>query len=76
MSLLLRIQRTEKIRVAPGFATVDRELSAAGGILPHGAYTVDALAKFLGEIKEDSGAATESFKATFGALEPMDGNKS
>ena len=38
-------QRTDKIRIAPGFNTGQ---SAAGGTLPPSAYTVDALAKFLG----------------------------
>jgi hypothetical protein len=60
-------QRTDKIRVAPGFSVGQ---SAASGALPPGAYTVDGLAKFLGEVKEDTtGWATEAFKAAFGALE-------
>jgi hypothetical protein len=41
---------------------------------PPNAYTTDALAKFLGEVNESDGKATESFKATFGALELIDGN--
>jgi hypothetical protein len=63
-------KRTDTIRLAPGF---DIERFPAGGILPPLAYTIDALARFLGETKE-RGEATESFKATFGALELIDGN--
>jgi hypothetical protein len=37
-------------------------------------YTVDGLANFLGEVGPD-GKATEAFKATFSALELLDGNK-
>jgi hypothetical protein len=63
-------QRTDKIRVAPGFGV---EQSSAGGILSRGTYTADGLAKFLGEVK-DNGHATDAFFATFGALELIDGN--
>ena len=51
-------KRTDTIRVAPGFAVGK---SAASGTPPPGAYTVDALAKFLGgECVDDTGHA--SFK--------------
>jgi hypothetical protein len=63
-------KRADTIRVAPGFGV---EKWTASGLLPSCAYTVDALAKFLGEVDERDGKATEAFKATFGALELMDG---
>ena len=37
-------KRVDTIRVAPGFNAAEK--SAAGGTLPSGAYTIDALAKF------------------------------
>ena len=40
--------------------------------MPLGAYTIDGLAKFLGEV-DDTGHATHGFKDTFGALELIDG---
>jgi hypothetical protein len=67
-------QRTDAIRIAPGFSTVDRGQWKAGSLLPPNAYTTDALAKFLGEVNESDGKATESFKATFGALELINAN--
>ena len=63
-------QRTDAIRVAPGF---DIGQKVAGDLLPPRSYTVQALAKFLGEVGSDD-KATESFKATFGAMELIDGN--
>jgi hypothetical protein len=63
-------QRTDKIRIAPGYDFVQL---AAGSQLPRGAYNVDALAKFLGEV-DDEGRATDSFKAAFDAMELIDGN--
>jgi hypothetical protein len=60
-------QRTDKIRVAPGF---DVAQFRAGAGLPNAAYTTDAIAKFLGEIDE-RGEASHDFRATFNALELM-----
>ena len=56
------------LRYAPGFG---KEPPPAA---PNHPYTVEGLAKFLGELKEGTWFATESFKATFGALELIDGN--
>jgi hypothetical protein len=58
-------QRTDKIRMAPGF---DVAKYPAGGTLPIGAYTANGLAKFLGEVKE-RGEYSDDFRATFNALE-------
>jgi hypothetical protein len=63
-------QRGDTVRVAPGYDFVQL---AAGSQLPRGAYNVDALAKFLGEV-DDEGRATDSFKAAFDAMELIDGN--
>ena len=56
------------IRWAPGFSSG----SPATQTTSH-SYTIDGLAKFLGEVGSDD-KATESFKATFGAMELIDGN--
>jgi hypothetical protein len=52
--------RKNVIRYAPGFGR-----STAAGDRP---YTVDGLARFLGEVKSN-GEAHEAFRAAFGALE-------
>ena len=62
-----------------GLARFLGELDKNGGSPPAESvhpspYTIDALAKFLGEVKEDTKWATEAFKATFGAMELIDGN--
>jgi hypothetical protein len=58
-------QRNDAIRVAPSF--VESQLLASQQ-LPTGAYTVEALAKFLGEVGSD-GRPHAGFRAMFGALE-------
>jgi hypothetical protein len=63
-------QRTDAIRIAPGFSF--GQLSA-GQQLPPKAYSVESLAVFLGEVNVN-GRPTDSFRATFGALELIDGN--
>jgi len=54
--------RKDAIRYAPGFGPVPLAVH-----VPH-PYTIDALAKFLGAVRDD-GHATEDFKAAFSALE-------
>jgi len=56
--------RTDLIRYAPGFGC-----SPPAAKVPQHPYTIDSLAKFLGETKASTGCAHEPFKAIFGALE-------
>jgi hypothetical protein len=58
-------QRSDAIRIAPSY--IETKL-LAGAQLPSGAYTVEALAKFLGEVGSD-GRPHAGFRAMFGALE-------
>jgi hypothetical protein len=59
-------QRTDLIRVAPGYQTGGIADSAT---LPPTAYTIDGLADFLGFIRPQTKRASESFIAAFGAEE-------
>ena len=58
----------QHIRYAPGFSFIAPAQQAS---FP--SYTIDALAKFLGEV-DKAGHATHDFRDTFGALELIDGN--
>jgi hypothetical protein len=60
--------RKDFIKYAPGFERV-----APAPNVPYCSYTVDGLAKFLGEV-DGADHASHDFKATFGALELIDGN--
>jgi hypothetical protein len=59
---------TSSVRYAPGYASIP-----PAERIPSQPYTIDGLAKFLGEVKDD-GHAQDAFRATFGALELIDGN--
>jgi hypothetical protein len=61
----LQGQRSDSIRIAPSFSVAKYR---AGTELPLGSYTVDALAKFLGET-DKRGEAHQAFRTTFAALE-------
>src|ERR1700722_4413359 len=56
-------QRTDQIRVAPGYAagTIPSSRNNSGTesvLLPRGAYTTDGLAKFLGFVRPGNNKAT------------------
>jgi len=53
-----------QIRYAPGYSSIP-----PAERIPSSPYTVDALAKFLGETKLSTGVAHEAFRTTFAALE-------
>jgi hypothetical protein len=58
-------QRNDTIRLAPSYSGGQ---NVAGDTLPPNSYTVDALAKFLGEVGSD-GHAHDGFKNAFAVLE-------
>ena len=61
-------QERNAIRIAPGFATATAEQVGPNGELPDKAYTVEALATFLGQTDEN-GKATDAFVDAFRANE-------
>jgi hypothetical protein len=70
-------QRTDQIRVAPGYAagTIPSSRNSSvveSTILPKTSYTIDGLANFLGFVIPSTKRATQSFIAAFGAEELID----